>query len=148
MATGPNPVPFVAPGKVAASQVIQFLEDGSMPPGDRPRPTDEEVNGLFNEATVATRLLDHVAAIRHCASSKPAAWYWRDSPASMSSWASRHLSGSTWSTLFGAAVAVSPAQVDAGLGLDRQARRGQQIQRPALRLKLGELRPATRHDQH
>src|SRR5207237_7053334 len=30
----------------AASQVIQFLEDGSMPPGDRPRPTDEEVDIL------------------------------------------------------------------------------------------------------
>jgi mono/diheme cytochrome c family protein len=43
VATGPNPVPFVAPGKVAASQIVHFLEDGSMPPGDRPRPTDEEI---------------------------------------------------------------------------------------------------------
>jgi len=46
IATGPNPVPFVAPEKVAASQVIQFLEEGSMPPGDRPRPTDEEIGTL------------------------------------------------------------------------------------------------------
>jgi hypothetical protein len=43
VATGPNPVPFVAPGKVAASQIVHFLEDGSMPPGDRPRPTNEEI---------------------------------------------------------------------------------------------------------
>jgi mono/diheme cytochrome c family protein len=46
VATGPNPVPFVAPKNVEASQVIQFLEDGSMPPGDRPRPSDEEIKVL------------------------------------------------------------------------------------------------------
>ena len=40
VATGPNPVPFVAPAKAADSQIVQFLEDGSMPPGDRPRPTE------------------------------------------------------------------------------------------------------------
>jgi hypothetical protein len=43
---GGNPVPFVAPGQDAASQIIQFLEEGSMPPGDRPRPTDQEIQTL------------------------------------------------------------------------------------------------------
>ena len=46
MAAGPNPVPFVSPGQDEASQIIQFIEDGSMPPGDRPRPTDEETGTL------------------------------------------------------------------------------------------------------
>ena len=43
VASGPNPVPFVAPNRAKASQIVQFLEDGSMPPGDRPRPTQEEI---------------------------------------------------------------------------------------------------------
>lgn len=38
-----NPVPFVAPGNPTGSQVVQFLEDGSMPPGTRPRPKPEDV---------------------------------------------------------------------------------------------------------
>lgn len=46
VATGPNPVPFVAPEKAAGSQIIQFLEEGSMPPGDRPRPTEDEIKTL------------------------------------------------------------------------------------------------------
>jgi len=46
VATGPNPVPFVAPEKAADSQIVQFLEEGSMPPGDRPRPTAEEVKTI------------------------------------------------------------------------------------------------------
>jgi mono/diheme cytochrome c family protein len=46
LATGPNPVPFVAPGQETGSQIIQFLEDGSMPPGDRPHPTEDEIKTL------------------------------------------------------------------------------------------------------
>jgi hypothetical protein len=46
VAAGPNPVPFVAPDKAAGSQIIQFLEEGSMPPGDRPRPSNEEIQTL------------------------------------------------------------------------------------------------------
>jgi hypothetical protein len=45
-AKAPNPVPFVAPGDAARSQVLQFIEDGSMPPGGRPRPTPDEVATL------------------------------------------------------------------------------------------------------
>ncbi len=41
-----NPVPFVVPGNPAGSQVVQFLEDGSMPPGTRPRPRPEEVAAI------------------------------------------------------------------------------------------------------
>ncbi|VTT99943.1 hypothetical protein : Serine/threonine protein kinase OS=Singulisphaera acidiphila (strain ATCC BAA-1392 / DSM 18658 / VKM B-2454 / MOB10) GN=Sinac_0241 PE=4 SV=1: PSCyt1 [Gemmataceae bacterium] len=41
-----NPVPFVVPGNPAGSQVVQFLEDGSMPPGTGPRPTPEEVAAI------------------------------------------------------------------------------------------------------
>lgn len=46
VAAGPNPVPFVAPGEDKASQIVQFIEEGSMPPGDRPRPTEEETRTL------------------------------------------------------------------------------------------------------
>jgi hypothetical protein len=46
VAAGPNRVPFVTPGQDAGSQIIHFLEDGSMPPGDRPRPSDEEIRTL------------------------------------------------------------------------------------------------------
>ena len=46
IANAPNPLPFVAPGKAATSLVIQFLEDGSMPPGDRTRPTNEDIKTL------------------------------------------------------------------------------------------------------
>jgi hypothetical protein len=45
-AKAPNPVPFVAPGDAARSQVIQFIEDGSMPPGGRPRPNPDEIDTL------------------------------------------------------------------------------------------------------
>jgi hypothetical protein len=43
VATGPNPVPFVERRDPAKSQIIQLIEDGSMPPGGRPRPTRDEV---------------------------------------------------------------------------------------------------------
>jgi mono/diheme cytochrome c family protein len=43
VAAGPNPVPFVAPKNPGGSQLIQFIEDGSMPPGGKARPTGEEV---------------------------------------------------------------------------------------------------------
>jgi len=46
VAAGPNPVPFVLPGQEAGSQIIQFLEEGSMPPGDRPHPTEDEIKTL------------------------------------------------------------------------------------------------------
>jgi hypothetical protein len=46
VATGPNPVPFVLPGDAAKSQIIQFIEDGSMPPGGKPRPSDDEIKVL------------------------------------------------------------------------------------------------------
>lgn len=41
-----NPVPFVSPKNVAGSQIIQFIEDGSMPPGSRPRLKPEEIDAL------------------------------------------------------------------------------------------------------
>jgi len=41
-----NPIPFVAPKNVPGSQIIQFLEDGSMPPGGRPRPSQADVDVL------------------------------------------------------------------------------------------------------
>lgn len=37
------PVPFVAAGDAGRSQILQLIEDGSMPPGGRPRPTEEEI---------------------------------------------------------------------------------------------------------
>jgi hypothetical protein len=40
------PVPWVKPGEPSASQIVHFLEEGSMPPGNRPRPTPEEVRLL------------------------------------------------------------------------------------------------------
>jgi hypothetical protein len=43
VASGPNPVPFVLPKNADASQVIQFIEDGTMPPGNRARPTSDEI---------------------------------------------------------------------------------------------------------
>jgi mono/diheme cytochrome c family protein len=46
VASGPNPVPFVAPRDAARSQIIQFIEDGSMPPGARARPSPDEVAAL------------------------------------------------------------------------------------------------------
>ncbi len=76
VAAGPNPVPFVAPGQAAASQIIHFLEDGSMPPGDRPRPTDDEIKTLkdwvqasapgypvaFDDTTTLTAMLRDAAS--------------------------------------------------------------------------------------
>jgi hypothetical protein len=43
VANAPNPVPFVLPKNPSASQIIQFIEDGTMPPGNRPRPEIEEI---------------------------------------------------------------------------------------------------------
>lgn len=40
------PVPWVKPGEPSASQIVHFLEEGSMPPGNRPRPKPEEVRLL------------------------------------------------------------------------------------------------------
>jgi len=40
------PVPWVKPGEPSASQILHFLEEGSMPPGNRPRPGPEEVRIL------------------------------------------------------------------------------------------------------
>lgn len=42
--TGPHPVPFAKPG--GRSQIIEFLEDGSMPPAGKPRPSPEEIGVL------------------------------------------------------------------------------------------------------
>jgi hypothetical protein len=42
LATGSNPIPFVLPKKAEASQIIQFIEDGTMPPGNRARPSADE----------------------------------------------------------------------------------------------------------
>jgi len=41
VADGPNPIHFVLPKNAAGSQIIQFIEDGSMPPGNRARPTTD-----------------------------------------------------------------------------------------------------------
>jgi mono/diheme cytochrome c family protein len=46
LAKGPNPVPFVAPKNAAGSQIVQLIEDGSMPPGGRQRPTAGEIDTL------------------------------------------------------------------------------------------------------
>jgi hypothetical protein len=43
VAGAPNPVRFVDPRNESGSQIIQFIEDGSMPPGNRPRPDMEEI---------------------------------------------------------------------------------------------------------
>ncbi len=74
VATGPHPVPFVVPGDPAASQVLHFVEDGSMPPGGKPRPGRDEVQTLrqwvaagaprfpatFDESGTLRSLLDDV----------------------------------------------------------------------------------------
>jgi len=60
VATGPNPVPFVVPGNSAASQLLQFLEDGSMPPAGRPRPKPAAIESL--RAWVATGAPGYPAA--------------------------------------------------------------------------------------
>ena len=66
------PVPFVNLTDPAHSQVIEFIEDGSMPPGGRPRPTAEELSRLrawvsvkapsypkaFDDRTTLATLLD------------------------------------------------------------------------------------------
>jgi len=44
--TGPHPVPFVDLKKGGRSQVVEFLEDGSMPPAGRPRPSQEDIGAL------------------------------------------------------------------------------------------------------
>ena len=41
-----EPGPLCRADRAKASQIMQFLEDGSMPPGDRPRPTEEEIQTL------------------------------------------------------------------------------------------------------
>ncbi len=46
VATGPHPVPFVAPGDATGSQILHLIEDGSMPPGGKPRPGPDEVATL------------------------------------------------------------------------------------------------------
>ncbi len=75
VAGGPNPVPFVSPGNVAGSQIIQFIEEGSMPPGGRPRPQPDEIESLkqwiaesatsfpaaFDEATTLRVMLNDLA---------------------------------------------------------------------------------------
>lgn len=40
-------VPWVKPGLPAQSQIIQFLKEGSMPPANHPRPSDEEIDLLY-----------------------------------------------------------------------------------------------------
>ena len=42
----PELVPFVLRKDAEKSQIIQLIEDGSMPPGNRPRPTPEETDTL------------------------------------------------------------------------------------------------------
>jgi hypothetical protein len=72
------PVPFVAPGKPADSQIVQFIEDRSMPPGKHPRPTPDDVGALkewitagapgypaaFDEKTTIEALLGDVAGLQ------------------------------------------------------------------------------------
>lgn len=41
-----NPVPFVAPGDAAKSQLLELIREGSMPPGGRERPTAEDITTL------------------------------------------------------------------------------------------------------
>ena len=41
-----GPRAFASTDKAARSQVVEFLEDGSMPPGGRPRPTADEVRAV------------------------------------------------------------------------------------------------------
>ncbi len=70
-----NPVPFVSPKNVAGSQIIHFIEDGSMPPGSRPRLKPEEIDALkqwiaassprfpaaFDDASTLQTILDDLA---------------------------------------------------------------------------------------
>jgi Planctomycete cytochrome C len=77
VASGPNPVPFVLPRNAADSQIIQFLEDGSMPPGGRERPKPDEIALLkqwiaesatsfpaaFDEQTTLRVMLDDLATL-------------------------------------------------------------------------------------
>jgi mono/diheme cytochrome c family protein len=46
VAAAPNPIPFIVPGNAGGSQAIEFIRDGSMPPGNRPRLTREEIGTL------------------------------------------------------------------------------------------------------
>lgn len=39
-------VPFVEPGNSTKSQILHLIEDGSMPPGRRPRPDEAEINAV------------------------------------------------------------------------------------------------------
>lgn len=71
VAGGPNPVPFVALKSKTPSQVLEFIEDGSMPPAGRPRPGPDEIKVLqdwvqagatefpraFDDRTVLTAIL-------------------------------------------------------------------------------------------
>src|SRR5262245_53929765 len=41
-----SPVPFVSLERAKRSQVLEFVEDGSMPPGGRDRPNPDEVRTL------------------------------------------------------------------------------------------------------
>jgi len=43
-----RPVPFVNLDKIERSQIIEFIEDGSMPPGGRDRPKKDEIEILKN----------------------------------------------------------------------------------------------------
>ncbi len=43
-----RPIPFVSLEKQKRSQIIEFIEDGSMPPGGRERPTPSEIEVLKN----------------------------------------------------------------------------------------------------
>lgn len=46
--TEKRPIPFVNLDKLERSQIIEFIEDGSMPPGGRARPSDGEIAVLKN----------------------------------------------------------------------------------------------------
>lgn len=50
LVAGPGPLPFVSLDPKDASQVVQFLTDGSMPPAGKPRPTQTEVEAVVNWA--------------------------------------------------------------------------------------------------
>ncbi|HSQ54851.1 MAG TPA: c-type cytochrome domain-containing protein [Gemmata sp.] len=76
LSRGPNPVPFVLPGEPAKSQIFQFIQDGSMPPGGKQRPSPAEIAVLqkwiedgatrfpasFDEDATLRLLLDDAAA--------------------------------------------------------------------------------------
>jgi len=48
---GPHPIPFLNVKKSGRSQIIEFLKDGSMPPGGKPRPSAADIEAL--EAWIA-----------------------------------------------------------------------------------------------